>query len=428
MTHRSTRSNFSLTGFLGLVAVLTGAALASLAVFGPAWMRSPTVLAVGAGLVLGVVGVVLGVVAIRERRRARRLEEALGARSEEHPVRTAADRRADIDDLKHSLDTAVGTLKASKLGRDRTGRSALSALPWLLVLGPPGAGKTAALHQSGLPFPIAPDRLQGVGGTRNCDWFFAEEAVFLDTAGRYVVEPDDAEEWEVLLQTLRSYRPHRPLDGVVVAMSLPRLLTAARDDVDGHAARIRQRINDVIEHLGRRIPVYLVLTKCDRLRGFPEFFGSLSREDREQVWGTTLSREDLARIDCGDADVRAVVADGLRDLADRLLDARLRVLRSDQTGDEQARTYLFPLEFAAACDVVLAFLSPLVRASPYHETALFRGVYLTSGGRDGTPVRWPARSVRRSCRRRRSKSRPPVRCLHPIETRKAFSCAVCLRM
>ena len=223
MTHRSTRSNFSLTGFLGLVAVLTGAALASLAVF-------------GAGLVLGVVGVVLGVVAIRERRRARRLEEALGARSEEHPVRTAADRRADIDDLKHSLDTAVGTLKASKLGRDRTGRSALSALPWLLVLGPPGAGKTAALHQSGLPFPIAPDRLQGVGGTRNCDWFFAEEAVFLDTAGRYVVEPDDAEEWEVLLQTLRSYRPHRPLDGVVVAMSLPRLLTAARDDVDGHAS------------------------------------------------------------------------------------------------------------------------------------------------------------------------------------------------
>ena len=57
-----------------------------------------------------------------------------------------------------------------------------------MFVGPPGAGKTTALLNCGLKFPLAdaavtPVRVKGVGGTRNCDWWFTDDAVLIDTAG-----------------------------------------------------------------------------------------------------------------------------------------------------------------------------------------------------------------------------------------------------
>ena len=47
-----------------------------------------------------------------------------------------------------------------------------------------------------LDFPLAEhfgqQSLSGIGGTRNCDWWFTDEAVFLDTAGRYLTQDSDA--------------------------------------------------------------------------------------------------------------------------------------------------------------------------------------------------------------------------------------------
>jgi len=63
----------------------------------------------------------------------------------------------------------MAELKRRKLG----GRKFLREMPWYVIVGPPATGKTTALRQSGLNFPIdLTDDLQGVGGTRNCDWFF----------------------------------------------------------------------------------------------------------------------------------------------------------------------------------------------------------------------------------------------------------------
>lgn len=68
----------------------------------------------------------------------------------------------------------------------RFSRQYLYQLPWYVIIGAPGAGKTTALVNSGLHFPLA-DRfgksaLRGVGRTRNCDWWFTNDAVLLDTA------------------------------------------------------------------------------------------------------------------------------------------------------------------------------------------------------------------------------------------------------
>src|SRR5262249_61015588 len=100
------------------------------------------------------------------------------------------------------------------------GRPALYALPWYMIGGPPAAGKSTALLASGLNFPYTPGSgrgIRGVGGTRNCDWWFTQEAILLDTAGRYMTEEDDREEWLAFLSFLRKNPPKKPLNGVLVA-------------------------------------------------------------------------------------------------------------------------------------------------------------------------------------------------------------------
>jgi type VI secretion system protein ImpL len=87
-----------------------------------------------------------------------------------------------------------GAAEKAKLGGDE--RRNLYELPWYVIIGPPGSGKTTALVNSGLHFPLAAQlgagAVRGVGGTRNCDWWFTDQAVLLDTAGRYTTQDSHA--------------------------------------------------------------------------------------------------------------------------------------------------------------------------------------------------------------------------------------------
>ena len=100
----------------------------------------------------------------------------------------AESKESDETVLKDKMKDAVATLKSAS-GKKK---DYLYDLPWYLLIGPPGSGKTTALINSGLKFPLlrgaTPAAIAGVGGTRYCDWWFSEEAVLIDTAGRYTTQ------------------------------------------------------------------------------------------------------------------------------------------------------------------------------------------------------------------------------------------------
>ena len=108
----------------------------------------------------------------------------------------------------------------------------LYELPWYVFIGGPGSGKTTALINSGLRFPLAEKTgagsIQGIGGTRNCDWWFTDEAVLIDTAGRYTTQDShqesDKNAWQGFLGLLKKTRPRRPLNGIFLTVSVPDLL------------------------------------------------------------------------------------------------------------------------------------------------------------------------------------------------------------
>ncbi len=173
-------------------------------------------------------------------------------------------------------------------------------LPWYAFIGAPGSGKTTALVNSGLKFPLeqrmGKGALRGVGGTRNCDWWFTDEAVFLDTAGRYTTQDSDASAdsaaWSEFLKLLRQYRRRRPMNGIILTISAQDLMTLGPDGRTAHVSAARRRLDELNQELRVQLPVYVFVTKCDLVAGFSEYFGDLTAEGRAQVWGVTFSRQE----------------------------------------------------------------------------------------------------------------------------------------
>jgi type VI secretion system protein ImpL len=323
---------------------------------------------------------------LRERKKEKELEEGVAKEAEADP--SAAASAEEVALLTERLKEALHELKRAKLG----GRSRrhLYQLPWYMFIGPPGAGKTTALVNSGLQFPLAdehgPKAVQGVGGTRNCDWWFTDEAVLIDTAGRYTTQDSDAAvdsaAWLGFLKLLKKHRSRQPLNGVLVAISLSDLALLPEAERQAHARAIRKRVRELADELGLRIPVYVLFTKADLIAGFVEFFDNLGREEREQVWGVTFP------LDTGKSEGGAI-ADFNREfdqLMERLNDRMLERVHQEPDLQRRRLIYGFPQQIASLRDIANDFLTEAFRPSRLEARPLLRGIYLTSGTQDGTPI------------------------------------------
>jgi type VI secretion system protein ImpL len=296
---------------------------------------------------------------------------------------------AEIAGLRQRLEEALRQLKRLR-GTDRRGKQYLYELPWYLLIGPPGAGKTTALTNSGLKFPLT-DRfgkkpLRGVAGTRNCDWFLTDEAVLIDTAGRYTTQDSDEKAdqaaWLGFLDLLKEFRPRQPINGALIAISLEDLAILPEAERVAHARAIRQRLAELLERFKVQFPVYVLFTKSDLIAGFVETFETLTREEREQVWGMTFP---LDRDDEGEPAVSQFGAE-LRLLLDRL-DERM-IDRVQQEPDIRRRGLIFgqPAQLLSLADAAREFLEEIFLASRYETRSLLRGVYFTSGTQERTPI------------------------------------------
>jgi type VI secretion system protein ImpL len=332
---------------------------------------------------MGVVGVWTVLVMLdqwRTQNGAKQLEASLKEQSLSQMGKTRPDRKEEIDAIREQFDQAVASLKQSKLGKG--GAAALYALPWYMIIGPPGSGKSTALEHSGLQFPQMGSgkmKVRGIGGTRNCDWWFTSEAVLLDTAGRYVTEEDDREEWLSFLDMLKKHRKSKPINGVMAAISLPDLLQADEEALVQHAKNIRDRVDELISRLGTIFPVYLVFTKCDLVSGFTESFEDLNVSEREEIFGCTLPRN-LTQS------AKEAFDQEWNTLLDALKGRRLSRLATACGLPKVKEVYTFPLQLSAGQERLSHFVEILFQKNPYQENAIFRGFYLTSGTQEGTPI------------------------------------------
>ncbi|SAK88518.1 ImcF domain-containing protein [Caballeronia calidae] len=352
--------------------------------------------------------------------------------------KTVSPAAARIGQIEARMNVALARLKSMRTGargltRLFQGTRYLYELPWYITLGAPSSGKSRALLNSGLSFPEGNSTLRAgsaPGATQQVDWWLANEAVLIDTAGYYVRPgtslhslPDAAEdtrdqntrnrepltrgpnsskssvpvsdtdhhrlldndEWFGLLALLRRRRPRAPVNGALLTIRLDTLTSPDASARIAEAHALRERLADLRSTLGVRFPVYVMITQMDRLPGFLDYFASLTEETRAQIWGVTLpagaSPEHLA--------LRTFCEEQLRALASRV--ASGVNTRLDDEYDMNCRRSLarLPEAFAAIIAPLCDVLGELFVDSRYDDTqqrAMLRGVYFTSAMQGGMDV------------------------------------------
>lgn len=319
---------------------------------------------------------------VRANVRAKQLEREILRQSEQQAAQARPDRRAEILELQKQVLTGIAALKNTKVGKGG-GANALYALPWYVIIGPPGAGKTTALKHSGLVFPhLDPNRggVRGIGGTRNCDWWFTNEGILLDTAGRYATEDDDREEWLAFLAMMRKYRPRKPLNGLLVAVAVSDLVEASEEQIVAQARTLRARVDEIMTRLDMVLPVYLTFTKADLIGGFSEFYGDLRKSERDQLLGATLPLEGMAGKDPGE-----LFRERFETIVSVTHARALRMLGRERRPEVRGKLYDFPLELKALSPNLEQFVRTLFQQNAFQENPIFRGFYLTSGTQEGRP-------------------------------------------
>ena len=305
----------------------------------------------------------------------------------EIPVDASAE---EVATLQQRFEEATKHLKQTSL-RDRIfGKQYLYDLPWYIIIGPPGCGKTTLLENSGLEFPLAryqqDKKISGVGGTRNCDWWFTDDAVLLDTAGRYTTQDSDQNTdsgaWLGFLKLLRKHRPRRPLNGVIVALGAEELLTKSDQARELHAQTIRTRLQELYAELGTDLPVYFLVTKMDLIAGFNEFFDDLGQSERAQVWGMTFALDDKK----GPQEKTALFANEFDALLTQLNERELWRLYQERDVNRRSLIHGFPQQIAGLKPILETFIQKTFGPNRFERAPKLRGIYLTSGTQQGSPI------------------------------------------
>lgn len=334
----------------------------------PLWLRG--------SIFVGIVGFVVGIAYIRKylsRKNEKRFIKRIISEEGRDIDSIKNDYEISIDELERDWYASLEELKSSHL---RKVGNPLYVLPWFMVMGESGSGKTSMIEASGLTTPLsAKGGVIGVSGTRNCDWWFFNEAIVLDTAGRYSVGvnyPLDDKEWERFLHLLSKYRKKEPINGVCVVVGADTLKTEGQDEIYKKAQQVRKRINQLIRVIGENFPVYVMVTKMDMVYGFMSFFSFLDEELQVEAMGFANDELDKSYKESFEA--------GFNDVLERISVERFKLVHNAKNieQDKMAEALMFFQEFTKLKEPLKEYVRALFEPNNYQETPIFRGLYFSS--------------------------------------------------
>ncbi len=279
----------------------------------------------------------------------------------------------------------------------------LYSVPWFVIIGESGSGKTEAIRHSNLDFPSGlNDFMQGAGGTLNMDWWFTNHGVILDTAGKMVFpemggDRAGSPQWEEFLKLLKKNRSNCPINGLLLVLSVDSLIGDSAAKISEKAGRIARQLDLIQRALDVRFPVSVLITKCDKLTGFREFFEQIDEpelQDQMLGWSNPDALDAAFRPDLVDQHLEQVIQ--------RLRKRRLGLLRDPmpaggpraRRADEVDALYALPKSLSLIAPRLRRYLETIFVAGEFSAKPVFlRGIYFTSAmqvGADMDEAVWAA--------------------------------------
>jgi len=158
---------------------------------------------------------------------------------------------------------------------------------------------------------------------------------------------------------------------------------------------LRKALLDIEERLRVRVPVYILITMCDKLIGFVDFFKHLPGLSNRSLFGWSKASDFDAPLDT------AEFRHGFDRIARHLERLGVEFMEQDAAkGSGSAedlarmdRLMAFPHEFATLGPRLATMLEQIFAPSSFNEHHFCRGVYFTSGVQEGSPVIAAARDL-----------------------------------
>ncbi len=332
-------------------------------------------------VLLFLVGLGIGFLFLRKlwlRRKEEKFVQQVIEQDETNLKALSGKEKDDLKELQNRWKEAVDALRRSHL---RKYGNPLYVLPWYMVIGESGSGKTTAITSARLSSPFAEvSRTSGLSGTKNCDWWFFEQAIILDTAGRYAIPIDegrDKEEWQKFLALLIRYRRKEPIHGLIITIAADKLLEGHVEELEEDGKQIRRRIDELMRVLGTKFPVYVLVTKCDLVQGMTQFCDQLPEKSLDQPMG--FINQDLK------TDVALFQEQAFQAIGERLRNLRILMLHQPGAKGVDPALLLFPEEFENLKRGLQAFMNGAFKENPYQETPILRGLFFSSGRQEGSP-------------------------------------------
>ncbi|MCD4721630.1 MAG: hypothetical protein K8S13_17470 [Desulfobacula sp.] len=332
-------------------------------------------------VVAGIIGIFLGILFFRKLFLKRKEQKFVSQIIEQDNayLKSAGKKEREVSqEMQAKWKDAMASLKKSHL---KGQGNPLYVLPWYMIIGKSGTGKTTAIKSAKLSSSFAEvSSISGISGTRNCDWWFFEQAILIDTAGRYAVPVDedkDSDEWQKFLNLLAKYRKKEPLNGLIVTVSADSLNDMGAEGLEAYGRDIRKRLDELMRILEAKFPVYIMVTKCDLIQGMTHFSDCFSDDVLGQTMG--IVNHGLEK------DPMGLVSDCFKTMGDRIRDIRLLTMQKLQKKEISPELILFPSELEKIRPGFEAFIKGVFQENPYQETPFFRGINFSSGCQEGTP-------------------------------------------
>ena len=354
-------------------AVVLGVGLVKLGLFNALvhdrWL--PEIL-VGLALIVFLLIIFIGLPWYRERSFVRRLDSGYQVGGEQSPEEFQA-------------KFAAAMRRFRNLPQHSGKGNSTYALPWFLMMGAAGCGKTAAIKEAGIFSTLT--SITSEHTTTNCDWWVSNSMLLLDTSGRYTIPSEverDRGEWYRLLRLVKYHHGQEPLSGIVIAIAADYLASQSEEKIRSDGGQVRERIEEAIRELELDFPVYFLITKCDLIEGFAEFFGALPIRVLNQAVGWV--DDPPAALSGGPPRGRALfqrLANGLESTYQRLAVLGTSVLNGKVAEGLRQPLFCFPEEWRALERRLSIFLEVLVNEDVRYHTPFIRGVFLSSAAQQG---------------------------------------------
>jgi len=295
--------------------------------------------------------------------------------------------RAKLDNLRQTFQRGLDKFRAA--GKD------LYSLPWYMVVGEPGSGKTEAIRHCNVGFPPGlQDELQGAGGTINMNWWFTNYSVILDTAGRLMFEdvaPGTTSEWREFLGLLRSRRPNCPINGLILVIPVDSLIKDSADEIAHKASRIAQQFSTIQGALDVRFPVFVLITKTDLINGFREFFEHVKDphlQHQMMGWSNPDPLDQAFRPDLVDKHIEQVVTRIRRRRFGLMQDPTPQTdFATGRRLDDVDALFALPSSLQLIAPRLRRYLEMVFMPNEWSGKPLFlRGIYFTSAMREGSAL------------------------------------------